>query len=89
MPRQPLLGERTREACKGLGRVAARPRLRSTAAVFTILSALAATSLITCPSVAEPFAAAPCALARTQAHHSEGLDTWNAAYPRRPARWTR
>ncbi|MER6343211.1 M6 family metalloprotease domain-containing protein [Streptomyces sp. NPDC001595] len=59
-----------------------RPRLRSTAAVFTTLAALAATSLFTGPSVAEPFAASPCALARTEAHHSEGLDTWNAAYPR-------
>ncbi|MEU6376869.1 M6 family metalloprotease domain-containing protein [Streptomyces sp. NPDC046909] len=62
-----------------------RPRLRSTAAVFTTMTALAATSLITGPSVAEPFSAEPCALTRTQAHHSEGLDTWNAAYPR-PAR---
>ncbi|MFF7449149.1 MULTISPECIES: M6 family metalloprotease domain-containing protein [unclassified Streptomyces] len=59
-----------------------RPRLRSTAAVFTTLSALAATSLITGPSAAEPFSAEPCALPRTQAHHSEGLDTWNHAYPR-------
>ncbi|MEU9336866.1 M6 family metalloprotease domain-containing protein [Streptomyces sp. NPDC048290] len=59
-----------------------RPRLRSTAAVFTVLSAVAATSFITAPSIAEPFAASPCALARTAAHHSEGLDTWNAAYPR-------
>lgn len=59
-----------------------RPRLRSTAALFTTMTALAATSLITGPSVAEPFSAEPCALTRTQAHHSEGLDTWNAAYPR-------
>ncbi|NUS76459.1 MAG: M6 family metalloprotease domain-containing protein [Streptomyces sp.] len=59
-----------------------RPRLRSTAAVFTTMSALAATSLITGPSVAEPFSAEACALTRTEAHHSEGLDTWNAAYPR-------
>ncbi|MFD7130407.1 M6 family metalloprotease domain-containing protein [Streptomyces sp. NPDC059894] len=59
-----------------------RPRLRSTAAVFTTLSALAATSLITGPSVAEPFSSLPCALKRTDAHHSEGLDTWNTAYPR-------
>lgn len=58
------------------------PRLRSTAAVFTTLSALAATSLVTGPSIAEPFSAVPCALQRTDAHHSEGLDTWNAAYPR-------
>ncbi|MEU6144222.1 M6 family metalloprotease domain-containing protein [Streptomyces sp. NPDC047081] len=57
-------------------------RLRSTAAVCTTLSALAATSLITGPSVAEPFSAGPCALQRTEAHHSEGLDTWNTAYPR-------
>ncbi|GGR40121.1 M6 family metalloprotease domain-containing protein [Streptomyces aurantiogriseus] len=59
-----------------------RTRLRSVAAVFTTLSALAATSLITGPSAAEPFSSHPCALKRTEAHHSEGLDTWNAAYPR-------
>ncbi|MET9439915.1 M6 family metalloprotease domain-containing protein [Streptomyces sp. NPDC006610] len=59
-----------------------RPRLRGAAAVFTTLSALAATSQVTGPSIAEPLAAPPCALARTDAHHSEGLDTWNAAYPR-------
>ncbi|MBC9725237.1 M6 family metalloprotease domain-containing protein [Streptomyces sp. TRM68367] len=58
-----------------------RRRLRSTAAVFTIMSALAATSLVGAPSVAEPFSTAPCALERTDAHHSEGVDTWNAAYP--------
>ncbi|MFF3332333.1 M6 family metalloprotease domain-containing protein [Streptomyces sp. NPDC002888] len=62
-----------------------RSRLRSTAAVFTTLSALAATSIITGPSAADPFVTTPCALQRTAAHHSEGLDTWNAAYPR-PAR---
>ncbi|GAA2422229.1 M6 family metalloprotease domain-containing protein [Streptomyces coeruleofuscus] len=62
-----------------------RARLRSTAAVFTTMSALAATSLGTGPSAAGPDSAAPCALTRTDAHHSEGLDTWNAAYPR-PAR---
>ncbi|MFI2497394.1 M6 family metalloprotease domain-containing protein [Streptomyces sp. NPDC018960] len=66
-------------------RLLPRPRLRSTAAVFTTLSALAATSLIGAPSVAEPFSPAPCALPRTTAHHSEGLDTWNPSYPR-PAR---
>ncbi|MFJ8104353.1 M6 family metalloprotease domain-containing protein [Streptomyces sp. NPDC096132] len=59
-----------------------RPRLRSTAAMCTTLSALAAISLGTGPSIAEPFSAAPCALQRTDAHHSEGLDTWNTAYPR-------
>ncbi|WP_460066065.1 M6 family metalloprotease domain-containing protein [Streptomyces sp. YKOK-I1] len=59
-----------------------RPRLRSTAALCTTLSAIAAISLATGPSIAEPFSAAPCALQRTDAHHSEGLDTWNTAYPR-------
>ncbi|MER5937932.1 M6 family metalloprotease domain-containing protein [Streptomyces sp. NPDC001928] len=78
VPRQnPLL--------RGMGLLRDRPRLRSAAAVFTTMSALAATSLVVGPSVAEPFDAAPCALQRTDAHHSEGLDTWNAAYPR-PAR---
>ncbi|CAL9563035.1 M6 family metalloprotease domain-containing protein [Streptomyces sp. NPDC090994] len=76
-----------REALRGLGAGGrpgggAWPRLRSTAAVATTLSALAATSLITAPSVAEPFSPEPCALERTEAHHSEGVDTWNAAYPR-------
>ncbi|MEV5488684.1 M6 family metalloprotease domain-containing protein [Streptomyces bobili] len=52
--------------------------------MFTTLTALAATCLISAPA-AEPFSATPCALKRTDAHHSEGLDTWNAAYPR-PAR---
>ncbi|MFD5267632.1 M6 family metalloprotease domain-containing protein [Streptomyces sp. NPDC058335] len=49
--------------------------------MFTTLTALAATCLISAPA-AEPFSATPCALKRTDAHHSEGLDTWNAAYPR-------
>ncbi|MYT00824.1 M6 family metalloprotease domain-containing protein [Streptomyces sp. SID5469] len=55
-------------------------RWRSTAAVFTSMAALAATSLVTGPALAEPGAA--CELRRTGAHHSEGVDTWNAAYPR-------
>ncbi|MFJ3336733.1 M6 family metalloprotease domain-containing protein [Streptomyces sp. NPDC086766] len=82
MPRQLPLKALHREALKVLGRAGVRPRLRSTAAVFTTLSAVAATSILTGPSVAEPFSATPCALQRTDAHHSEGLDTWNAAYPR-------
>ncbi|MEU1183021.1 M6 family metalloprotease domain-containing protein [Streptomyces sp. NPDC005820] len=63
-------------------RLLPRPRLRTTAALCTTLSAIAAISLATGPSIAEPFSAAPCALKRTAAHHSEGLDTWNTAYPR-------
>ncbi|WP_338898086.1 M6 family metalloprotease domain-containing protein [Streptomyces sp. TG1A-60] len=57
------------------------PTLRSTAAMLTSLTALAATSLIAAPSVAVPLSEV-CVLRRTQAHHSEGLDTWNSAYPR-------
>jgi M6 family metalloprotease-like protein len=82
VPRQlPLMGS-SRAGPRGLTQLAARPRLRSTAAVFTIMSALAATSILSGPSVAEPFSAAPCALQRTESHHSEGVDTWNTAYPR-------
>ncbi|WP_329067976.1 M6 family metalloprotease domain-containing protein [Streptomyces sp. NBC_01429] len=58
-----------------------RPRLRRTAAAFTSLMALAATSLVAGPAVAGA-ARGPCALPRTAAHHSLGLDTWNASYPR-------
>ncbi|MFI9251495.1 M6 family metalloprotease domain-containing protein [Streptomyces sp. NPDC053069] len=58
------------------------PMLRSTAAVCTTLSALAATSILSGPSVAEPFSTIPCALHRTDAHHSEGVDTWNPDYAR-------
>ncbi|MGW0512202.1 M6 family metalloprotease domain-containing protein [Streptomyces olivaceoviridis] len=58
------------------------PKLRSTAAVVTTMSALAATSILGGPSVAEPFSPAPCALHRTDAHHSEGVDSWNPAYTR-------
>ncbi|MGY1500546.1 M6 family metalloprotease domain-containing protein [Streptomyces sp. QTS52] len=85
MPRQLPRKGLTRDALtgfKGLARAGARPHLRSTAAVLTTMTALAATSLIAGPSVAEPFSAQSCALQRTDAHHSEGLDTWNAAYPR-------
>ncbi|WP_343240556.1 MULTISPECIES: M6 family metalloprotease domain-containing protein [unclassified Streptomyces] len=82
VPRRLPLRGLGREALRELGRSGVRPRLRSTTAVFTTLSALAATSMVSAPSVAEPFSPAPCALTRTDAHHSEGLDTWNAAYPR-------
>ncbi|MFE9659903.1 M6 family metalloprotease domain-containing protein [Streptomyces sp. NPDC005955] len=53
---------------------------RGTAAA-TSLAALAATSLVAGPAVAESLAGS-CALERSEVHHSEGLDTWNAAYPR-------
>ncbi|MEV7275965.1 M6 family metalloprotease domain-containing protein [Streptomyces sp. NPDC093111] len=58
-----------------------RSRLRAGAAAFTSLAALAATGLVAGPAVAAP-SAGPCALPRTAAHHSLGLDSWNGAYPR-------
>ncbi|SCG01887.1 M6 family metalloprotease domain-containing protein [Streptomyces sp. MnatMP-M17] len=58
-----------------------RPRLRSTAAGFISLMALAAMALVTGPA-ADAVAEGPCALTRTSAHHSLGLDTWNGSYPR-------
>ncbi|WP_073750823.1 M6 family metalloprotease domain-containing protein [Streptomyces sp. CB03234] len=58
-----------------------RRRLRSTAAGLFALLSLAATGLVAGPASAVP-AAGPCALPRTDAHHSLGLDTWNDAYPR-------
>ncbi len=57
-----------------------RSRLRAGAAAFTSLAALAATGLVAGPAVAAP-SAGPCALPRTDAHHSLGLDSWNRAYP--------
>ncbi|MFF9685880.1 M6 family metalloprotease domain-containing protein [Streptomyces sp. NPDC014623] len=59
-----------------------RPNLRSAAAALTSLLALAATGLVAGPVVAATRDAGPCALPRTGAHHSLGLDTWNDAYPR-------
>ncbi|MFJ9829485.1 M6 family metalloprotease domain-containing protein [Streptomyces sp. NPDC101160] len=58
-----------------------RSRLRACAAAFTSLAALAAIGLVAGPAVAVP-SAGPCALPRTAAHHSLGLDTWNGSYPR-------
>ncbi|MFI8005206.1 M6 family metalloprotease domain-containing protein [Streptomyces sp. NPDC086010] len=59
-----------------------RPSLRSAAAAFTSLLALAATGLVAGPAVAASRDAGPCALPRTGAHHSLGLDTWNGSYAR-------
>ncbi|GAA3069008.1 M6 family metalloprotease domain-containing protein [Streptomyces glomeratus] len=57
------------------------PLLRKTVAAATSMTALAATSLVTGPAVFGSLGAA-CQLTRSQAHHSEGVDTWNAAYTR-------
>ncbi|WP_149184727.1 M6 family metalloprotease domain-containing protein [Streptomyces sp. TRM49041] len=58
-----------------------RPSLRSTAAGLFSLAAIAATGLAAGPAAAAP-SVGPCALPRTNAHHSLGLDAWNTAYPR-------
>jgi M6 family metalloprotease-like protein len=55
--------------------------LRRLAAAFTSLTAVIATSLVAGPASAVG-AGGPCALERTSAHHSEGVGTWNTAYPR-------
>lgn len=84
MPRPLPLRVLARGALRGLARDGA-PRWRSTAAMFTSMTALAATSLGPGHALAEPLTS-PCALTRTAAHHSEGADTWNTAYvrPTRP-----
>ncbi|GGU95718.1 peptidase M6 [Streptomyces albospinus] len=56
-------------------------RFRRIAAVLTSLSALIATSIVAGPATASE-ASLSCALGRTDAHHSEGVDGWNDAYPR-------
>ncbi|MGW2177773.1 M6 family metalloprotease domain-containing protein [Streptomyces sp. NPDC001732] len=59
-----------------------RPSLRGVGAALTSLLALAATSLVAGPAVAATGEAGPCALPRTEAHHSLGVSDWNDAYPR-------
>ncbi|MFG2597849.1 M6 family metalloprotease domain-containing protein [Streptomyces sp. NPDC048462] len=59
-----------------------RPSPRAVTAGLISLLAVAATSLVAGPAAAATGAAAACALPRTEAHHSLGLDEWNGAYPR-------
>ncbi|MGW4030473.1 M6 family metalloprotease domain-containing protein [Streptomyces sp. NPDC004838] len=54
--------------------------MRSATAALTSLMALAATSLVAGPAEART-SSASCALPRSPAHHSLGLDTWNTGYP--------
>ncbi|MFF7362363.1 M6 family metalloprotease domain-containing protein [Streptomyces sp. NPDC008125] len=62
-----------------------KPSPRGVAAALTALMALTAMSLVAGPAAAASAGVKPCALPRTPAHHSLGLDSWNGAYPR-PAR---
>ncbi|GAA0427346.1 M6 family metalloprotease domain-containing protein [Streptomyces luteireticuli] len=57
-----------------------RPRLRRLGAVLTSLCAIAATLVAGPAQAAGP--GGPCALPRSEAHHSEGIDSWNSSYPR-------
>ncbi|WP_327299738.1 MULTISPECIES: M6 family metalloprotease domain-containing protein [unclassified Streptomyces] len=59
-----------------------RRRLRQAAAILVSFMAFTATSLVAGPAVATVGGAGPCALPRTDVHHSVGLDSWNSAYPR-------
>lgn len=59
-----------------------RPSPRAVVAGLIALLALAAISLVAGPAAAATGAAAACALPRTEAHHSLGVDAWNGAYPR-------
>ncbi|MER6606591.1 M6 family metalloprotease domain-containing protein [Streptomyces sp. NPDC000927] len=59
-----------------------RPSLRGVTAATTSLLALVATSLVAGPAVAATGEQGPCALPRTEAHHSLGVDGWNETYPR-------
>ncbi|MFI6948438.1 M6 family metalloprotease domain-containing protein [Streptomyces sp. NPDC050422] len=59
-----------------------RPSPRAVAAGLISLLALAATSLVAGPAAAATGEAGPCALPRTDVHHSLGVDDWNGAYPR-------
>ncbi|WP_416237298.1 M6 family metalloprotease domain-containing protein [Streptomyces marinisediminis] len=72
-------GSRTRRA--GPARPPGAGRLRRPASVCAALAAVVGTSSFAGP-VHDPFAPPPCALERTDAHHSLGLDTWNDAYVR-------
>ncbi|UGY95056.1 M6 family metalloprotease domain-containing protein [Streptomyces gobiensis] len=56
-------------------------RLRRPVSVLTALTAVIGTSSMAGPAQAIA-AAPPCALQRTDAHHSLGLDTWNDSYVR-------
>jgi M6 family metalloprotease-like protein len=76
LPLKGLTRENLRELVRG-----APSAVRSTAAMATSMTALVATSLVTGPALAQSRSAL-CELTRGSAHHSEGVDTWNAAYTR-------
>lgn len=62
-------------------RKAGRALLRRTASVLTSLAAIIGTALVAGPTTAGAYPG-ECVLPRTDAHHSEGLDSWDDSYPR-------
>ncbi len=62
-------------------RTTGRPLLRRTASVFTSLAAIIGTALVAGPATAGSIPG-ECVLPRTDAHHTEGLDSWDDSYPR-------
>ncbi|MDJ0339991.1 M6 family metalloprotease domain-containing protein [Streptomyces sp. H10-C2] len=61
---------------------ARRRSLRSVVAAASVFAAVVAWTLVAGPSAAATAPGGDCALPRTAAHHSEGVDAWNAEYPR-------
>lgn len=55
--------------------------MRATAAGLSVFAAVVAWTLVMGPAAAAP-GFGGCVPVRTRAHHSEGADTWNPAYPR-------
>ncbi|EST38020.1 hypothetical protein N566_09755 [Streptomycetaceae bacterium MP113-05] len=62
-------------------RAEGRLPLRRTASVLTSLAAIVTTALVAGPATAVA-ARGVCALPRTEAHHSEGVNSWDPSYPR-------
>lgn len=61
---------------------ARRRPLRALAAAASVFAAVVAWTLFAGPAATAVARGGECALPRTSAHHSEGVDTWNAAFPR-------
>lgn len=64
-----------------IAQAGSRRRPRRSVAVATALTAVMSTASMAGP-LNQPATGVPCALERTDAHHSLGLDSWNNAYVR-------
>ncbi|MDX6352264.1 MAG: hypothetical protein QOF84_7054 [Streptomyces sp.] len=54
--------------------------MRAAAAAASVFAAVVAWTLVMGPATAS--SGSPCALTRTAVHHSEGVNSWDSAYPR-------